>query len=152
MIFPSIFNIFLSGINKETKYDNQLHLKAGEPMIYGITIIKNAANKEVAIKSIDTESEKIEKRLSRRDEWEGDLSGIHFDSYFDKRTSFVFAVSAGGVKNDGFFSNDGDGFDDSWDPIWNVKTKITTVTTSKGKESDLLATVKLSKVLDLLHT
>jgi len=88
-------------------------------------ILYDDNNIYVAIKSLDTEPDKIEKRLSRRDEWEGDLSGIHFDSYFDKRTSFVFAVSAAGVKNDGFFSNDGDGFDDSWDPIWYVKTKVT---------------------------
>lgn len=79
----------------------------------------------VAIKNLDNESDKIEKRLSRRDEWEGDLCGVHFDSYNDKRTSFVFAVSAAGVKNDGFFSNDGDNFDDSWDPVWHVKTSIT---------------------------
>lgn len=79
----------------------------------------------VAMKCLDNEIDKIENRLSRRDEWEGDICGVNFDSYFDKRTSFVFAVSAAGVKNDGFFSNDGDNFDDSWDPVWNVKTKMT---------------------------
>lgn len=88
-------------------------------------ILYDDDNIYVAIRSLDKEPDKIEKRLSRRDEWEGDLAGVHFDSYFDKRTSFVFAVSAGGVKNDGFFVNDGDDFDGSWDPIWNVKTKVT---------------------------
>jgi len=88
-------------------------------------ILYDDENIYVALKSLDTEPDKIEKKLSRRDAWEGDLAGLHFDSYFDKRTSFVFAVSAAGVKNDGFFSNDGEGFDDSWDPIWNVKTKVT---------------------------
>ncbi len=80
----------------------------------------------VAIKAQDDEPEKIERRLSRRDSWEGDIVGIHLDSYFDRKTAFLFMVSAAGVKNDGFVANDNfDSFDGTWDPIWEVKTKIT---------------------------
>ncbi len=54
----------------------------------------------IAIKAFDTEPEKIEKRMSRRDSWDGDLVAIQIDSYFDKKTAFVFAVSASGVRSD----------------------------------------------------
>lgn len=88
-------------------------------------IMYDDANIYVAFKCHDTEAQLIDSRLTRRDGWGGDLVGIHFDSYFDKRTSFQFFVSASGVKNDGFTSgDDGDNFDDSWDPIWYVKTNI----------------------------
>lgn len=88
-------------------------------------IIYDDVNIYVAIKAYDSEPEKIESRLTRRDEWQGDIAGIHFDSYYDKRTAFAFMVSAAGVKNDGFISNDNDDdFDDTWDPIWLVKTQI----------------------------
>ena len=79
----------------------------------------------VAIKAFDNEPDKIEKRLSRRDSWDGDKVVVKFDSYYDKRTAFTFNVNAGGVKNDGIFTNDGDNFDDTWNPIWYVKTAIT---------------------------
>ena len=80
----------------------------------------------MAVKAYDSEADKIERRMSRRDGWEGDAIGLQLDSYDDKRTAFVFAVSAAGVKTDGIMTNDNsDNFDDSWDPIWTVKTRIT---------------------------
>jgi hypothetical protein len=87
-------------------------------------IIYDDDNIYVAIKAYDTEVEKIERRMTRRDGWEGDRVGIHIDSYNDKRTAFIFFVNASGVKNDGIMTNDGDDFDDSWDPIWQTKTSI----------------------------
>ncbi len=80
----------------------------------------------VAIKCYDSEPEKIEKRLSMRDSWDGDLVAIQFDSYYDKKTAFVFSVSAAGVRNDAVTINDNvDDDDDTWDPLWTVKTSIT---------------------------
>ncbi|MGB2908717.1 MAG: DUF5916 domain-containing protein [Candidatus Aminicenantaceae bacterium] len=76
----------------------------------------------VAIRAHDTEPDRIERRLSRRDTIEGDSVGIDIDSYFDKRTSFGFVVNAAGVKRDLVISNDGDDADMNWDPIWLVKT------------------------------
>lgn len=90
----------------------------------GFKIRYDNDNLYIAIKAFDKETQKVDKRMTRRDGWEGDLVGIQIDSYHDKRTAFVFAVSAAGVKNDGFFSNDAENFDDSWDPIWEVKTMI----------------------------
>ncbi|WP_165749946.1 DUF5916 domain-containing protein [Cellulophaga sp. Z1A5H] len=78
----------------------------------------------VAIRCLDNESDKIVKRLSRRDGFEGDWVGIFFDSYNDKRTSFNFIVTAAGVKGDEFSSNNGNDSDESWNPIWYTKTSI----------------------------
>lgn len=79
-------------------------------------------NLYVAIKAYDTEVDKIVKRLSRRDDYEGDMVGVHFDSYNDKLTAFMFWVSAAGVKVDGIITDGGSGEDLSWDAVWFVKT------------------------------
>ena len=70
-----------------------------------------------AVRLYDNETDRIEKRLSRRDDVEGDFVAIEFDSYRDRRTSFGFMVNAAGVKQDFIIANDGPG-DDTWDPVW----------------------------------
>jgi hypothetical protein len=76
----------------------------------------------IAVKADDNEPEKIERRMSRRDDLEGDWVEVHLDSYFDHRTAFCFMVNASGVKGDLVISDDGNEADDTWDPIWYVKT------------------------------
>lgn len=87
-------------------------------------ILYDDLNIYVAIKAFDSEPELIENRLSRRDDFNGDWVAIAFDSYFDRLTAFSFGVSAAGVKNDLRVANESDN-DDSWDPVWYVKTAIT---------------------------
>jgi hypothetical protein len=87
-------------------------------------IIYDAKNLYVAFKCHDPEPDEIEKRLSRRDGFAGDWVEVNIDSYHDKRTSFSFTVTAAGVKGDEFVSNNGNNWDDSWNPIWYVKTNI----------------------------
>jgi len=84
----------------------------------------NNKNIYIGIRAYDDEPKKIVKRLSRRDNLDGDWIEVMLDSYFDHRTAFLFAVSAAGVKRDEFISADGDNWDDSWDPVWYVKTSI----------------------------
>ena len=86
-------------------------------------ILYDQKNIYVAFRCFDKEPEKIEKRLSRRDGFEGDWVEINIDSYFDKRTAFSFTITAAGVKGDELISNDGNNWDSSWDPIWYVKTQ-----------------------------
>ncbi|MEC8537066.1 MAG: DUF5916 domain-containing protein, partial [Bacteroidota bacterium] len=43
----------------------------------------------------------------------------------DLRTAFLFTVTAAGVRGDEIISNNGDDFDDSWNPIWSAKAQIT---------------------------
>ncbi|MBQ4818725.1 DUF5916 domain-containing protein [Aquimarina sp. MMG016] len=78
----------------------------------------------VAYRCYDTEPDKIEKRLSRRDGFAGDWVEINLDSYLDKRTGFSFTITASGVKGDEFISDNGNNWDSSWNPIWYTATNI----------------------------
>lgn len=86
-------------------------------------ILYDDNNLYVAIKALDTEVDKIEKRLTRRDQFDGDLVAIGIDSYSDKLTAFAFIVNASGVKSDMMITNE-TSEDNSWDPVWYVKTSI----------------------------
>ncbi len=87
-------------------------------------ILYDDKNLYIAFRVLDTEPDKIVKRLSRRDGFEGDYMEIHFDSYHDLRTAFSFTVTAAGVKGDEAISENGNNFDESWNPIWYTKTNI----------------------------
>jgi len=87
-------------------------------------ILYDNNNIYVLIHAYDSETEKIVKRLSRRDGYEGDWVQIEIDSYNDNRTAFTFNVSAAGVKSDAIISNDGDSKEENWDPIWYAATEI----------------------------
>lgn len=96
-------------------------------------ILYDEHNIYVGIKALDSSPDSISMRLTRRDMMDGDQVGIAFDTYYDKRTAFVFAVSAVGVKADWVMSNDGENEDFSWDPIWWVKT----LRTSEGYTAEM---------------
>lgn len=85
-------------------------------------IIYDEKNLYVGIRCLDSEPDKIEKRLGRRDGFEGDWVEINIDSYHDLQTAFSFTVTAAGVKGDELISRDGNNWDSSWNPIWFVKT------------------------------
>ncbi|MFK5982139.1 MAG: DUF5916 domain-containing protein, partial [Flavobacteriaceae bacterium] len=87
-------------------------------------IVYDDKNIYFAVVSFDVEPDKIVRRLSRRDGFEGDYIEVHLDSNHDKRTAFSFTITAAGVKGDEFISNNND-FDESWNPIWYVKSRIT---------------------------
>lgn len=78
----------------------------------------------VGIRAFDTEPEKIVKRMSRRDGFDGDWVEMNIDSYGDKRTAFSFTASVSGVKGDEYISNNGDNWDSTWDPIWYLDTSV----------------------------
>ena len=88
-------------------------------------VLYDENNVYVAIKALDSNPDSISMRLTRRDITDGDMVGIMFDTYHDKRTAFAFIVSAAGVKSDFVMSNDGENEDNTWDPIWWVKTTVT---------------------------
>lgn len=87
-------------------------------------IVFDENNLYVAIKAYDTSPDSIVNRLTRRDQTDGDLVGIIFDSFHDLRTGFLFGVSSSGVKYDQMFTNDNGNGDSSWDPNWWVKTSV----------------------------
>ncbi len=81
-------------------------------------------NLYVLVRAFDTEPEKIVRRMSRRDGFDGDWVEVQIDSYFDKRTAFSFTGSVSGVKGDEMITDDGDRSDATWDPIWYLETSI----------------------------
>lgn len=88
------------------------------------SILFDKDNMYVGIKAFDTSPDSIINRLTRRDQVDGDLVGVIFDSFHDLRTGFLFGASSSGVKFDQMFSEDGQTEDPSWDPNWWVKTSI----------------------------
>ncbi len=87
-------------------------------------ILYDAKNLYAIFRCYDPEPNKIVKRMSRRDSFDGDWVELHIDSYYDKRTAFSFTSSVSGVKSDEYVSNNGDDWDASWDPIWYLKTSV----------------------------
>jgi Domain of unknown function (DUF5916)/Carbohydrate family 9 binding domain-like len=78
----------------------------------------------VAYRAHDTEPDSIIKWMSRRDEFPGDWVEINIDSYHDLRTAFSFTISASGVRGDEFISNNGNDWDESWNPVWFAETNV----------------------------
>lgn len=78
----------------------------------------------VAYRAMDSEPDKIERRMGRRDDFPGDWMEINIDSYHDLRTAFSFTLSVSGVRNDELISNNGDDWDESFNPIWYGKTNV----------------------------
>jgi hypothetical protein len=104
----------------------QFRPSEGEPPLQQteFAILYDENNVYVGIKAFDTDPDSIVQRLSRRDEPDGDLIGIQFDTFNDQRTAFAFITTAAGVKFDFVISNDGEREDPTWDPIWWVKTSL----------------------------
>lgn len=73
----------------------------------------------------DSEADHIVARLTRRDnEIESDVISIFIDSFNDNQTCFEFTILASGTKVDILQYNDGVDEDDSWDPVWDVHTRL----------------------------
>jgi Domain of unknown function (DUF5916)/Carbohydrate family 9 binding domain-like len=87
-------------------------------------ILYDNDNIYIFIRAFDTEPGKISRIMSRRDNFSGDMVYVDIDSHFDKQTDYLFAASASGAKSDAAISDDGNNEDDSWDPIWYMKTSV----------------------------
>lgn len=89
-------------------------------------ICYDQSNLYVLIEAFDSQPEKIAARLARRDDLSAsDFVSVILDSYYDRRTAFEFSVNAAGVQSDAVFANDSGDDDESWDPVWEAKTRIT---------------------------
>ena len=87
-------------------------------------VVLDRENIYVAIRAFDTAPDSIVRRLTRRDNIDGDMVAFQFDSYHDQQTSFTFFVSAAGSKMDAYESEDGSNMDETWNAIWWVKTRV----------------------------
>ncbi len=86
-----------------------------------IKILYDELNLYVAIRAYDDPT-KIDRQMGRRDDFNGDIVGVTFDSYFDHRTGYEFDLTAAGVKLDLLLYNGG--WDTNWDAVWNGKTGL----------------------------
>jgi hypothetical protein len=101
--------------------------RSGEPATEPteFRLLYDEKNLYALIRAHDSQPKKMISRLVRRDtEDESEEVGIAIDSYFDRRTAFIFSVTVAGVKKDQIMSNDGSNEDGSWDPVWDVKTAV----------------------------
>ncbi|WP_163326264.1 DUF5916 domain-containing protein [Draconibacterium mangrovi] len=80
-----------------------------------IKIFYDDKNVYAGIRAYDDMS-KMSRKLDRRDNFTGDLVGIHIDSYFDHRTAFEFDLTSAGQKIDVWVGNDG--WDMNWNAVW----------------------------------
>ena len=87
-------------------------------------ILYDKKNLYIGVRCYDDEPERIVRRMSRRDGFDGDWVEFNIDSYHDKRTAFSFTVTAAGVRGDEFVSENGNNWDTSWNPIWYTKANI----------------------------
>ncbi len=79
----------------------------------------------VGVICYDSRPERIVRQLTRRDRTtEADRFTVMVDSYHDRQTAFVFSTNVSGVQSDGVLSQDGNVYDDTWDAVWTVKTRV----------------------------
>lgn len=78
----------------------------------------------VGVVAFDPEPRKIRRLLTRRDEPSpSDWIEVGIDAYHDRRTAFVFAVSAAGVLRDHVMFGDSEA-DFGWDGVWSAAAQV----------------------------
>lgn len=89
-----------------------------------VWVAYDESNLYVAARLYDSQADKIDKSLARRDSWQvSDWFTFYIDPYLDRKTGYYFAVNAGGTVRDGVFYNDSWNTD-SWDGIWQAQTSV----------------------------
>ena len=79
----------------------------------------------IGVLCADSKPSLIVRQLSRRDRTtEADRFSVMIDSYDDRQTAFVFVANVSGVQGDGILSQSGSVYDNTWDAVWTVKTRI----------------------------
>lgn len=88
-----------------------------------LKILYDDKNLYIAFRAFDGEPEKIQRLSGIRDNIVGDMMGVTFDSYHDRRTGFEFTVTAWGQKVDLVLFNPAS-WDFNWNAVWKVKTGL----------------------------
>ena len=80
----------------------------------------------VGARLFNRDKARVSRRLSRRDSFSvfNDVFFVMIDSYHDHTTAFVFGATPAGERRDAIQSGDGSSIDGSWDPVWEVKTRV----------------------------
>jgi len=79
----------------------------------------------IGARMFDRDPDGIVRLLGRRDVvTPSDEFRLMLDTYHDRRTSFLFAVSSSGVQRDAVAGDDAGDFDESWDAVWQSAVTI----------------------------
>lgn len=73
------------------------------------------------------DAEPVASRLGRRDQFmrDSDWFSVTLDTFHDHLTAVRFMVNPAGVRSDELLSGNSFRGDDSWDPVWEVETRVT---------------------------
>jgi hypothetical protein len=103
------FHQFIPDEGASPTYPSEMNIQFNDKYIY------------VAIRARDGEPGKIARLPGPRDEFNGDILGITFDSYRNYKTGFEFHVTAWGQKIDQILFNPMN-WDSNWNAVWKAKT------------------------------
>ena len=87
-------------------------------------ILFDAKHLYIGIRMYDQAPASINRRMSRRDGFEGDWVEVILDGNGDLRSAFSLTLTAAGVRGDKIISGNGNTEDLFWNPIWSAKTSI----------------------------
>lgn len=96
-----------------------------------VRVLYGDASLYIAAVLHDEQPSRIDDALSRRDDINrADWFFVSIDSYFDRRTAYVFGVNAAGVQYDAVKSQGSGGpgpleADESWDAVWYSSARVT---------------------------
>ena len=138
----------IAKISRAPNFDALLSMDGAEPESLGMTKIDNfrqtdpddgkpatqrtvaylgydAKNIYVVYLAFDNDPRSIRSHMVRREQIDqDDQVGIALDSFHDKRRAYAFFLNAYGVQQDVTWTEE-NGFDMSWDTVWNSRAKIT---------------------------
>lgn len=80
----------------------------------------------IGARMYNRETAAIQAPLGRRDAVaQAEYLLVHLDTFYDRRTSYAFGVTAAGVRIDRYYPQDKENnFDEGFDPIWQARTAI----------------------------
>ncbi len=101
-------------------------VEAGRPTeLTSVRILYDDNALYVGVICYDANPNGIVGKLSRRDRTtEADRFTVLIDSYFDRKSAFVFSVNVSGVQSDGILSQGGSVYDLTWDAVWDAVTQV----------------------------
>jgi hypothetical protein len=99
-------------------YTQQMPTEGAKPSVATeLKILYDDAHVYMAIRAFDDPA-LVHRYPGRRDDIIGDVVGVCFNSYNDKKTGFEFDLTAGGSKIDLVLGNGENEWDTSWDAVW----------------------------------
>lgn len=107
----------------------QRELKAGEAATERteVAVIFTNDNLYIGVWCYDREPGKIMAQKMKRDfdfDTEDNFE-IIIDTYHDRRNGYLFATNPNGARFDALVQDNGQQVNESWDGVWNVKTRVT---------------------------